>query len=282
MTCASCVAHVEEALKGVRGVKEAVVNLASGKAAVENDGSPIRFPALKKPGDEIGYEVILKTDNLQVTVMTCASCVEHVQKAVSDLPGVAKAVVNLASNSARVEYEPSITSLSDIKRAIKETGYKVVEKVEGQEALDREKEARQREIRRQLINLVISGTLGSLVMIGMLQPYWFFPSFVPEWLNNKVVLFFMTTPIVFGPGRQFFINSWNGLKRGLTDMNLLYATGIGAAYGIAVVNTFWPAGFCVPFAHQKSQQVKSSENEVFSLSGLYIPFYFHRVYAFLL
>jgi Cu+-exporting ATPase len=63
-------------------------------------------------------------------------------------------------------------------------------------------------------------------------------------MNSKVYLFALTTPLVLGPGRQFFVNSWNGLKRGLTDMNLLYATGIGAAYLIAVINTFWPdAGF---------------------------------------
>jgi Cu+-exporting ATPase len=185
-----------------------------------------------------------KIASLFIGGMTCASCVEHVQKAVTDLPGVTKAVVNLATNSARIEYEPSITSLSEIKKAIKDIGYEAMERTEGQEALDREQQARQREVRRQLINLIISGTLGTLVMVGMLQPYWFFSSFVPAWLNNKVVLFFLTTPVVFGPGRQFFINSWNGLKRGLTDMNLLYATGIGAAYAIAVVNTFWPeAGF---------------------------------------
>ena len=84
----------------------------------------------------------------------------------------------------------------------------------------------------------------ALVMVGMLQPYWFFPHLIPAWLNNKIVLFFLATPIVLGPGRQFFVNSWNGLRRGVTDMNLLYATGIGAAYGLAVVNTFWPdAGF---------------------------------------
>ena len=81
-------------------------------------------------------------------------------------------------------------------------------------------------------------------MIGTFQPYWILPNFIPEWMNNKIFLFVLTTPIVFGPGRQFFINSWNGLKRGLTDMNLLYATGIGAAYLIAVINTFFPdAGF---------------------------------------
>jgi len=244
MTCASCVAHVEEALKGVRGVKGVVVNLATGKASVDYDPAQASLAAMKKAVDEIGYKLVLNTANLQVTGMTCASCVEHVQKAVGDLPGVTKVVVNLASGSARVEYLPEITPLSEIKRAIQEIGYGAVERAEGQEALDREKEARQREIRRQGINLIISWSIGLLVMLGTFQPYWFLPSIIPEWMNNKVLLFFLTTPIVFGPGRQFFINSWNGLKRGLTDMNLLYATGIGAAYLIAVINTFWPdAGF---------------------------------------
>ncbi|MFH1646809.1 MAG: copper ion binding protein [Chloroflexota bacterium] len=244
MTCASCAANVETALKGVPGVDEVVVNLGTEKAMVQYDPAVVTLAAMKKAVDEVGYEAVLSTANLNVTGMTCASCVEHVQKAVTDLPGVVKAVVNLATNSAKVEYEPSITSLAEIRKAIKDIGYEATERTEGQEALDREQAARQRDVRRQLINLIVAGTLGMLVMIGMLQPYWFFSSFVPAWLNNKVVLFFLTTPVVFGPGRQFFINSWNGLRRGLTDMNLLYATGIGAAYGIAVVNTFWPnAGF---------------------------------------
>src|SRR3989337_2137241 len=81
-------------------------------------------------------------------------------------------------------------------------------------------------------------------MLRSFQPYWVLPRIVPEGMNNKIFLFFLTTPIGFGPGRPFFVNSWNGLKRGLTDMNLLYATGIGAAYLIAIINTFWPeAGF---------------------------------------
>jgi len=244
MTCASCVAHVEDALKGVRGVKGAVVNLATGKASVDFDPSQASLSVMKKAVDEIGYEVVLSTASLRVTGMTCASCVENIQKAVGDLPGVAKVVVNLAAGTARVEYEPAITPLSEIKKAIQALGYGAEERAEGQEALDREKEARQREIKRQRTNLIISWSIGFLVVLGTFQPYWFLPSIIPAWMNNKVFLFFLTTPIVFGPGRQFFTNSWNGLKRGLTDMNLLYATGIGAAYFIAVINTFWPdAGF---------------------------------------
>jgi Cu+-exporting ATPase len=92
--------------------------------------------------------------------------------------------------------------------------------------------------------MAIAWPVGILVMLGTFQPYWVLPHAIPSWMNSKVYLFALTTPLVLGPGRQFFVNSWNGLKRGLTDMNLLYATGIGAAYLIAVINTFWPdAGF---------------------------------------
>jgi Cu+-exporting ATPase len=226
-----------------------VVNLATGKASVEYDPAKTVPKAMKKAVEEVGYSATLNTASLQVTGMSCASCVSHVQEAVSALPGVANVVVNLATASARVEYSPDITPVSEIIKTIKELGYGATEKLEGQAAWDREKEAREKEIKRQRLNLIIAWSVGLIVMIGTFQPYWIFPSFIPELMNNKIFLFILTTPIVFGPGRQFFINSWNGLKRGLTDMNLLYATGIGAAYLIAVINTFFPnAGFGGPEA----------------------------------
>ncbi|MCL5070193.1 MAG: heavy metal translocating P-type ATPase [Actinobacteria bacterium] len=244
MTCASCVAHVEEALKGVPGVKSAVVNLATGKALVEYDPNQASIIEIKKAVDGIGYGVVLNTANLQITGMTCVTCVQNIQKAVGDLKGVYKVNVNLATGNAQIEYESGITSINEIKKVIQELGYGVSERSEGQEALDREKEERQLEIKRQRINLIIAWSIGIVVMIGTFQPYWFLPNIFPVWMNNKIFLFILTTPIVFGPGRQFFIKSWNGLKRGFTDMNLLYATGIGAAYLIAIINTFWPnAGF---------------------------------------
>src|SRR4030067_524324 len=84
--------------------------------------------------------------------------------------------------------------------------------------------------------LVMAGSFYD--MLGQLQPW------IPVWLSYKWVLGLLTTPIVLGPGRQFFVHSWRGLRHGVTDMNLLYATGIGAAYGIAVINTLFPnAGF---------------------------------------
>ena len=118
------------------------------------------------------------------------------------------------------------------------------DKAEGEAALDRERQARQQEVRRQLVNLLVAFPLGLLVMLGTFRDYWVLDKVIPEFLANKYTLWALTTPVVLGPGRQFFVNSFNGLRRGVTDMNLLYATGIGAAYFIAVINTFWPdAGF---------------------------------------
>jgi Cu+-exporting ATPase len=182
---------------------------------------------------------------LAVQGMTCASCLAHVEGALTELEGVTAAVVNLGLGTARVTYVPGQVAVSQMKRAVREAGYEAQERSQGLEALDRERQAREDEIRRQGRNLVIAGTVGLLVMIGtfydMLGPL---RSWIPEWLSYKWVIGLLTTPIVFGPGRQFFSNSWRGLRHGVTDMNLLYATGIGAAYGIAVINTLFPrAGF---------------------------------------
>jgi len=243
MNCASCVVNVEQVLKNVAGVASAKVNLATGSAAVQYDPSQATLGDMKKAIEGIGYKVVLNTAQLQVSGMTCASCVEKIEKAIGQLDGVSRVVVKLSTGMARVEHDPSLASLAEIKRTIRDLGYGVEELV-GATALDREREARQREIRKQLINMAIAWPVGILVMLGTFQPYWVLPHAIPSWMNSKVYLFALTTPLVLGPGRQFFVNSWSGLKRGLTDMNLLYATGIGAAYLIAVINTFWPdAGF---------------------------------------
>jgi len=245
MTCASCVSHVEGALSELPGVSQVVVNLATGKATIERDSSRVTIEDMRQAVADVGYSVPTAEITLDVRGMTCASCVAHVEGALTDLEGVTAAVVNLGLGTARVTYVPGPVAVSQMKRAVREAGYEALERSQGLDALDRERQAREEEIRRQGRNLVIAGAVGLLVMIGtfydMLGPL---RSWIPEWLSYKWVIGLLTTPIVLGPGRQFFANSWRGLRHGVTDMNLLYATGIGAAYGIAVINTLFPqAGF---------------------------------------
>src|SRR3990170_3688106 len=245
MTCASCVSHVEGALKELPGVDHVIVNLATNKANLVYDPKQAGLADMQRAIEDVGYSVPTTELTLDVRGMTCASCVAHVENALKELHGVKEAVVNLGLGTARMTYIPGLITTSTMKRAVREVGYEASERSEGADALDRERQAREEEIKRQGRNLIIAGAIGLIVMIGtfyeMLGPL---KAFVPEFLSYKWVIGLLTTPIVFGPGRQFFTNSWRGLRHGVTDMNLLYATGIGAAYGIAVINTLFPdAGF---------------------------------------
>jgi Cu+-exporting ATPase len=185
-----------------------------------------------------------KTITLTVAGMTCASCVSHVERVLTELPGVGGATVNLALGLARVQYLPDVVTPGDMLTAVRGVGYQPRLQEEGASLVDREREERRRELRLRRRDLFFTLPLAALIMIGTFRDMWFLPSLVPGLLGEKWVLGLLTTPIVFGPGRQFFVNSWRGLRHGVADMNLLYATGIGAAYGIAVINTLFPrAGF---------------------------------------
>jgi len=249
MSCASCVATVEGVLRGLNGVQEATVNLTAEKAFVTFAPDRVSLAEMERAIHDVGYEVGKEELVLQVGGMSCASCVAAIEGAVGNLPGVASVQVSLTAGSAKVTYYPGQVTPAQIKRTIRELGYEAAEKLEGAAALDREREARQREIRRQGRWMLVAWPLALLVMLGTFQDVWILPRFVPKFLASPFLLFAITTPIVFGPGWQFFINSYRGLRHGVTDMNLLYATGIGAAYLIAVINTFWPhAGFGGPEA----------------------------------
>lgn len=247
MTCASCVAHIEGGLNNLTGIEKATVNLGSNKANVEYDPARVSPQKMFDAIVDVGYQVGTAQTTLHVTGMTCASCVAHIEGALNELDGVNKATVSLATNTAKVEYVPTLVTVAQMKHAIRDTGYDVTDEVkDSASALDREREARQAELRRQGRYLLFATPIALVVMVGTfyeLLPFGI-QQFIPTLLAQKWFLGLLTTPLVFGPGRQFFVNSFRGLKHGVTDMNLLYATGIGAAYGIAVINVLFPrAGF---------------------------------------
>ncbi len=244
MTCAACVRKVEKALKGLPGVQDAVVNLTAGKAGVSFDPEACSLPDMERVIEDIGYEVPLARVDLLVLGMTPGHCDIVIGNALRAMPGVRSVTINPATDAVSVEFLESVVAAATIKKTVRSLGYTVSEKGEGADAIDRERQLRRDEIRRQLTNMLISWPLGAVVMLGTFSDYSPLSEFLPSFMNNKIFLFALTTPLVVGPGRQFFVNSWNGLRRGVTDMNLLYATGIGAAYMIAVINTFFPdAGF---------------------------------------
>jgi len=241
MTCAACVRAVENALCNVPGVREATVNLAAGQAAVTFNPQEASPEELARAVADVGYQVAREELRLFVEGADNPHCAGVVEKALLGVPGVAEAEVNQATSVARVVYFAGTVEPAQLKRLLGEIGYPTREVLTGVEAIDREQEVREREIARQRRHLLLAVPLSLLVMVGTFSDY---VGFLPHWLGNRYLLWALTTPVVAGPGWQFFRHSYNGLRRGVTDMNLLYATGIGAAYLIAVVNTLFPrAGF---------------------------------------
>lgn len=244
MTCAACVARVERALKKLPGVAAARVNLAAEEAHIEFDETKTRPDELTTAIAAAGYTPVIDEIEFPVRGMTCASCVARIERSLNKLPGVIEARVNLASESARVRYSPASTGLPQFRKAIGDAGYGVP--AESAPAADPTGNAqRERELalmRRELLVGIAFSIPVALLAMGMLYPP------VLGWLEGlgltepvlNVILFALATPVMFWPGRRFFVAGWKAYRHLSPDMNSLVMTGTGAAYLYSLVVTFAP------------------------------------------
>ncbi|HIP95677.1 MAG TPA: heavy metal translocating P-type ATPase, partial [Anaerolineae bacterium] len=161
MTCASCVTHVERALKSVEGVSEANVNLATEQASVKFASESVEIGNLIAAVRDVGYDVATEKVTLPIGGMTCASCVAHVERALAKTPGVLSVNVNLATEKATVEYIPTVTGLPDFRRAVAEVGYEVLPTAEerAEEELSREVRKMQDARRRMILAWAFTGPI---------------------------------------------------------------------------------------------------------------------------
>src|SRR5699024_4190472 len=107
MTCAACSNRVEKVLNKMDGV-EAQVNLTTEKATIDFDPSTTSYNDITEKIEKIGYGVQTEKSELDVMGMTCAACSSRIEKVLNKQEGVELATVNLATESATVEYNPGL------------------------------------------------------------------------------------------------------------------------------------------------------------------------------
>lgn len=197
MSCASCAVNIEKGLSQLEGVSQANVNFATEKGTIVYRPDLVGEEEFVKTIQELGYDVRLERVTIPIGGMSCASCVERIERVLNDLPGVVQANVNFATEKATVEYFPTQVSLSDMKKAIEEVGYEVRQVEEEVPLEDREKAARQKEIRDLRLKVVVSAILSVPLFLGSF-PEWF--PWMPDVLNNYLVLFLLATPVQFWAG----------------------------------------------------------------------------------
>ncbi len=148
MTCASCVARVEKAIRETKGVEQANVNLATEIATFVYDPAQISIEYIVKSIKDAGYGVEEETVTLPVRGMTsdsnesAASCQARIENALRQNEGVASAAVNLATERATIHYFPSVVTVNDLKKIIESQGYTVPEVPTAEEFVDRERQSR--------------------------------------------------------------------------------------------------------------------------------------------
>ncbi|HKP64170.1 MAG TPA: heavy metal translocating P-type ATPase [Polyangiales bacterium] len=258
MTCASCVRRVERALSAVEGVTDAAVNFATGQALVRFNAAVATPERLVAAVEGAGYQVPAARSEhrdrveLDVLGMTCSACARRIEKALRAHRGVHEATVNLATNRASVFYDARATNALALADAVIGAGYEVanrealsarwqhggrVDARERARVLERAELEEQRTIRRDFI-VAASLTLPAYVLA---MSHGYVSAFEQPWTGW--VQFFLSTPVVFGPGLRFLQLAVAALKHRTADMSTLVSIGVLSAWTYSAVGLFAPGLF---------------------------------------
>ena len=174
--------------------------------------------------------------------MSCASCAMTVENAVSKMPGVDKASVNLATEIMTVEANDSVTP-EDIAKVVDGVGYgarlrgKSVE--EELEEKNEKKEAHLREMKRNLtISAIFAVPLLFIAMadmVGIPMPAFLSPMQSP--VSYALIQLALVLPILW-VGRRFFVDGFKALSKGHPNMDSLVALGTSAAFLYSLYGTY--------------------------------------------
>jgi Cu+-exporting ATPase len=202
--------------------------------------------------------------DLSITGMTCASCVNRVQKALKKVPGVIEANVNLASEQASVTYVPTSAGWSELKAAVENAGYGVIETADTDagSAEDVAAAARARELADKRRKLIIGIAFGlPLFLLSMARDFGLIsPWLTPFWaaieaqmdaaggnVDGTMIMHYpaaadllnwlflaLATPVQFYSGWDFYVHAWKALKNKTANMDTLIVLGSSAAYFYSV------------------------------------------------
>ncbi len=238
MTCASCVAHVEGALRGVDGVEEVAVNLATERATLRFDPRAVRMADLVRAVQETGYEVPTETVVLPIGGMTCAACVAHVEEALRGLPGVVSVTVNLATEKATVTFIPGVVGIPDFQRAVAEAGYEVLEVPAGGAAAAEEDEA-ERRMRQARFRMRVAWAFTVPIILWML-PEMLWGVMWPSHLVFNLGMILLAAPVLFWVGRRTYRSGLSAARHGFANMDTLITLGTGVSFLTGPASFFFP------------------------------------------
>ncbi|MBU65426.1 MAG: copper-transporting ATPase [Cupriavidus sp.] len=245
MTCASCVRRVENALAKVPGVHDVAVNLATEQATLQAEDAAALTAAAQAVADA-GYDVPRDAIELDISDMTCASCVGRVERALRAVPGVVDAQVNLATERASVTVLRGAADVATLAAAVTRAGYGAKPVVDAAALGTAETRS---DFWSGPWPVVLSAAL-SLPLVAPMVLEWFgIHAMLPGWLQ-----WLLATPVQFVFGWRFYKAGYKAVRAGAGNMDLLVALGTSAAYGLSIWQMFM-AGDAMPHLYFESAAV---------------------------
>jgi P-type Cu+ transporter len=162
------------------------------------------------------------TYDIGIGGMTCASCVARVEKALTKMPGVLSATVNLATESARIEVATNDVTDARLRRAVRDAGYEP-------RTPEAQAEAGRGSPWAGFMPIGVGLLLTTPLVLPMLAELWGQHWMLPAWLQ-----FALATPVQFVLGARFYKAGWHALKALTGNMDLLVSLGTTAGWALSV------------------------------------------------
>jgi Cu+-exporting ATPase len=168
--------------------------------------------------------------SLSITGMTCAACAARIEKVLQRTPGVT-ASVNLATETAQVQWTPGVSTTEQVIATVERVGYGATVRIEHVDPAPARAAALRAEGRQLLIAALFTLPL-MIEMVGMLGGE--HVEILPRWLQ-----WLLATPVQFWIGARFYRGAWHSLRSGGANMDVLVALGTSMAYGLSAVVTLF-------------------------------------------
>ena len=231
MTCATCAATIEESLEKLEDVSKASVNFGTDTAHVEYDPEKVSLVDLEKAVRDAGYNVVNREVTIKVGGMMCATCVETIEAALRELPGVVSAMVNLGTEKAYVTYNPSLSGTGEMKKAIEDAGYQYLG-ISGEVSEEAEKKARDADLHDKFVRFVIGFSVSIPLMLAMYLP-------LPVSMQDLAyIMLVVSAPVFAYVAYPIFRAAGISLSHRMLSMDVMYAMGTGVSFVASVMGTF--------------------------------------------
>ncbi|MGM0545789.1 MAG: heavy metal translocating P-type ATPase [Bacteroidota bacterium] len=181
--------------------------------------------------------------SLQIEGMHCAGCANSVENALSNIEGIKKVSVNLATEKALVEFDNGAVSDQALKEAVQQAGYDVKEKDEDNEDSDI---TGKKKLNAAYSKMWWSWAL-TIPIILLMIPEMVAGYAVGGELVYQLMMLGLSAGVIFYPGWETLKGAWRSAKNGSPNMDVLIAIGSLAALATGFVALLHLFGMAPPF-----------------------------------